>query len=90
MAATDSTGSDDELPFTTRVARVIVSVVVLTLVSVVVGYGGWAILSVYVALGGTDPTTRDGDSLRERLVAWPERNREVMRTDGRVPVPWTP
>jgi len=77
-------------PFRVRLGRVVVSVAVLTLVTVVLGYGGWALLSVSAKLGGPDPKTADGDPLRERLLAWPERNRDVMRSDGRKPLPLRP
>lgn len=99
---TGATGSDDEsatgtadgesarVPFRTRLARVIVSVVVLTGVTVVLGYGGWVVLTAASTLGAYDPEPVDGESLRARLLAWPERNREVMRTDGRAELPWRP
>lgn len=59
-------------------------------VTVFLGYGGWIVLSITAALFGYDPETDDGGPLRDRLVAWPDRNREVMRTDGRVPLPLRP
>lgn len=77
-------------PFRTRLVRVVVSIVVLVPVSVFLGYGGWLVLTVSAALGGPDPLTEDGDLLRERLLDWPEPNREVMRTDGRAELPLSP
>lgn len=66
-----------------RFLRVTVSVVVLSGVTVVLGYGGWIVLTVTAKLGGYDPRTEDGGRLRERLRVWPDRNREVMRTNGK-------
>ncbi|MXR50640.1 hypothetical protein GRX03_03325 [Halovenus sp. WSH3] len=82
--------STDPQPFTRRLLRVVVSIVVLAPVSVFVGYGGGLLLTASAALGGPDPTTDDGDPLRERLLAWPDRNREVMRTNGRADLPLSP
>lgn len=74
-----------DAPYHTRIVRVVVSAVVLVPVTVFVGYGGCLVLTVIAKLGGPDPTTDDGDLLRERLFDWPDRNRDVMRTDGRHP-----
>ena len=82
--------SSTDVPLRVRLGRLFVSIAVLSLVTVVVGYGGWALLSVSAALGGPDPETADGDLLRERLFEWPDRNREVMRSDGRKPLPRRP
>ncbi|QFU81755.1 hypothetical protein [Natronorubrum aibiense] len=79
-----------EVPFRTRLMRVVVSIVVLTFVTVVLGYGGWLVLTITAKLAGYDPETADGDLLRHRLLAWPDRNREVMRTNGRTSIPWKP
>lgn len=89
---TDAIDADDRAvpPLSTRVGRVVVSIAVLVPVTVFLGYGGWIVLSTTAALVGYDPETDDGEALRDRLVAWPERNREVMRTDGRVPLPLRP
>lgn len=87
-AVNESSGSD--VRFGTRLARVIVSVVVLTGVTVVLGYGGWIVLTLAATVAGYDPETADGDALRDRLVAWPDRNREVMRSNGRTSLPWRP
>jgi len=76
--------------FGTRFVRVIVSIVVLTGVTVVVGIGGWFVLTITARVAGYDPETADGDPLRERLLAWPDRNREVMRTNGREALPVRP
>lgn len=83
-------GEDVEIPFRRRLYRVVVSIVLLTGVTVIVGIGGWLILSITAKTIGYDPTTADGDLLRRRLADWPNRNREVMRTNGRVPLPWRP
>lgn len=85
----DETAPDD-VALSVRVWRVVLSIVVMTWVCVVVGYGGWAVLSLSAKLGGPDPETSDGDLLRERLLSWPDRNREVMRTNGHREVPWRP
>lgn len=90
MADSVDPSTDDDPSFVTRLFRVVVSVVILTLLTVILGYGGWLVLSVYVWLGGAEPMTDDGDRLRPRLVEWPDRNRDVMRSDGRRPLPWTP
>ena len=73
-----------------RVVALLVSIVVLVPVTVVVGYGGWFVLTITATAVGYDPETKDGDRLRERLLAWPDRNREVMRTDGRADLPLKP
>lgn len=73
-----------------RLVKVIVSVVVLTPLTVFLGYGGWLVLTVTATVGGYDPRTEDDDLLRERLLAWPDRNREVMRTNGRAELPLQP
>lgn len=57
---------------------------------VLLGYGGRLVLTLMTLLGLYQPEPTDGDPLRERLVAWPDRNREVMRTDGRVTLPLRP
>lgn len=69
-----------------RYLRMIVSVGVLSGVTVVLGYGGWIVLTLTAKLGGYDPRTEDEDLLRERFRAWPDRNREVMRTNGKRPL----
>jgi len=69
-----------------RFSRVIVSVVVLSGVTVVLGYGGWIVLTLTAKLAGYDLRTEDGDRLRERLRAWPGRNRKVLRTNGKRPL----
>ncbi len=76
--------------FTDRLTNVVVSVVVLVPVTVAFGYGGWAVLALTARLAGYDPETDDGDLLRNRLLAWPDRNRDVMRTNGRVQPPLKP
>lgn len=77
-------------PLRTRLARVTISIVVLVPVTVFLGYGGGLVLTVSAKLGGPDPETGDGDPLRQRLLAWPDRNREVMRTDGDAELPLRP
>jgi len=81
---------DDTPPLRTRLVRIAIAVVVLVPVTVFAGYGGWLVLTASAAVGGPDPETADGELLRDRLAAWPERNREVMRTDGRLPLPLRP
>lgn len=73
-----------------RFVRVIASIVVMSGVTVVLGYGGWLVLTLTATTAGYDPQTEDGDSLRDRLAAWPDRNREVMRTNGSHPLPLKP
>jgi hypothetical protein len=73
-----------------RIIRVVISITILSGVTVVLGYGGWLVLAITARLAGYDPETADGDLLRDRLVEWPDRNREVMRTDGREPLPLRP
>ena len=81
----------DQMPSRrTRYVRVLVSVAVLGGVTVVLGYGGWLLLTVSATLVGYDPRTDDGDRLRDRLLSWPERNRSVMRTNGRESLPLRP
>ncbi|MBZ6496868.1 hypothetical protein [Natrinema longum] len=82
--------TESDVRFGTRLARVIVSVVVLTGVTVVLGYGGWIVLTLTANIGGYDPKTADGELLRERLLEWPDRNREVMRSNGRTSLPLRP
>lgn len=77
-------------PFGKRLLQLIVSITVLTLVTVVVGYGGGLLLFVSAKLGGPDPETEDGDLLRDRLLDWPDRNREFMRNNGHGEFPWPP
>lgn len=81
---------DSGVPFGKRLGRVVVSIVVLTGVTVVVGYGGWLLLTLAATLGVYDPVAEDGASLRTRLLEWSDRNREVMRTNGRVKLPLKP
>lgn len=73
-----------------RVVKTLVSIVVLVPVSVVFGYGGWLVLTITATVAGYDPATADGDSLRSRLLAWPDRNRDVMRSNGQAPLPLKP
>ncbi|MFC4542556.1 hypothetical protein ACFO5R_11565 [Halosolutus amylolyticus] len=82
--------TDEDKPVLVRLGELAVSIVVLTGVTVVVGYGGWALLTLSARLGGPDPRTEDGDLLRERLFVWPDRNREFMRNDGRGELPLRP
>ena len=79
-----------DVRFRTRLVRVCVSIVVLTGVAVILGYGGWIVLTVTAKVGGCDPQTADGELLRDRLLAWPDRNREVMRSNGRTSLPLRP
>lgn len=86
-----STAAPDDDPSTgTRVAQLVVSVAVVTGVSTILGYGGGLVLALGARLGGPDPRTADGDLLRDRLLDWPERNREFMRRNGRGRLPLRP
>ena len=78
-----SADTGPEKPLGKRILQLIVSIVVLTGVSVVVGYGGGLLLAISAWLGRPDPRTTDGDPLRDRLLDWPDRNREFMRWNGR-------
>lgn len=89
MTAEVASRSSD-VPFRTRLVRVVVSVVVLTAVTVVLGYGGWIVLTLTARIGGYDPKTDEGELLRDRLLEWPDRNREVMRSNGRADLPLRP
>lgn len=73
----DGDGHNDESVLL-RFGKLSVSIAVLTFVTVMIGYGGWALLTVSAKLGGPDPETADGDLLRTRLLSWPDRNREFM------------
>ncbi|WP_135534836.1 hypothetical protein [Halostella pelagica] len=79
-----------DVRFGKRLVRVCVSVVVLTGVTVILGYGGWIVLTITAKTVGYDPKTVDGELLRDRLLAWPDRNREVMRSNGRTSLPLKP
>jgi hypothetical protein len=87
MANTEE--ATEDVPFRTRLVRVAVSIVVPSGVTVVLGYGGWLVLSI-TAKFGYDPETDDGTPLRNRLAAWPDRNREVMRSNGHAELPLRP
>ena len=63
---------------------------VLTGVTVFLGYGGWLLLTVAAVTVGYEPETKNGELLRNRLREWPERNREVMRTNGKADLPLRP
>lgn len=82
--------NQSEVRFRKRLVRVVVSVVVLTGVTVILGYGGWIVLTLTAKLRGYEFETADGELLRERLLAWPERNRDVMRSNGRTSLPLKP
>ena len=73
-----------------RFVKVVISIVALVPVTVFIGYGGGLVLTVVAFLGGPDPETKEGDPLRRRLLAWPDRNRDVMRTNGRADLPLKP
>jgi hypothetical protein len=85
----DSRGRDDESVLV-RFRKLSVSIAVLTFITVVIGYGGWAVLTISAKLGGPDPETTDGDVLRTRLLAWPQRNREFIRNNGYGELPRRP
>ncbi|ELY94629.1 hypothetical protein C483_02820 [Natrialba hulunbeirensis JCM 10989] len=92
-SSTNSTGSgstESGGSFRERAIRVVISIVVLVPVTVFLGYGGWIVLTLTASVGLYDPKTDDGEPLRHRLAAWPDRNRDVMRTDGKEPLPLKP
>jgi len=89
MTPSDSANNSD-VRFMRRLLRIIVSIVVLTGVTVLLGYGGWLVLTLTATIAGYDPETENGDLLRNRLLEWPDRNREVMRSNGRVELPLKP
>lgn len=80
----------DEPSAAGRVARVVVSITVLSGVTIVLGYGVGLLLWASATLGGPDPVTEDGDLLRDRLLEWPDRNRTFMRTNGHGELPLRP
>lgn len=69
-----------------RVGKLLVSILVFVPITVLVGYGGEVVLTLTSQVGYT-PTTTDGSPLRTRLLAWPDRNRAVLRTNGRAALP---
>lgn len=80
--------NEDSTSFIERFVKVLVSIIAVVPVSVFLGYGGWIVLTLSAIRGGYDPETGNGELLRERLLAWPDRNRDVMRTNGRTELPW--
>lgn len=90
-AASSPVASDDgEKPLLKRALQLVVSICLMTGVTVILGYGGGLLLTILAALGGPNPETEDGDLLKDRLLAWPERNREFMKNNGKGNLPWTP
>jgi len=87
---TRETPNKSDVRFRKRLVRVLISVVIWTGVTVVLGYGGWIILTITARIAGYDPATADGELLRDRLLAWPDRNRDVMRSNGRTSLPLKP
>jgi len=83
-------GEATEKSLHVRFVQLVVSITVLTFVTVVVGYGGGLLLAISARVGGPDPKTADGDLLRDRLLDWPQRNREFMRNNGSGEFPWPP
>lgn len=69
-----------------RLGKVLVSVLIFVPITVLIGYGGGVILTL-AAQVGYNPTTTDGSLLRTRLLAWPGRNRAVLRTNGKAELP---
>jgi len=82
--------SNQESGVMERIGLLIVSICVMTFVTVVVGYGGWLVLRISAAIGGPDPRNEDGERLRDRLLAWPQRNRDFIRSNGRGDLPLRP
>ncbi|WP_340100351.1 hypothetical protein [Salinibaculum salinum] len=89
MDQTEHTAQGDK-PFGKRLLQLVLSITVMTLVTVVVGYGGGLLLFISAKLGGPDPETEGGDLLRDRLLDWPDRNREFMHNNARGEFPWPP
>lgn len=87
---TSDTGGHNDESALIRFGKLSISIAVLTFVTVLIGYGGWILLTVSAKLGGPDPETDDGDLLRKRLLAWPDRNREFMRNNGHGTLPLKP
>ncbi len=85
-----TTAEETDGSFVDRFVKLSISIVVLVPVTVFLGYGGWFVLTLTAAVGLYDPKTKDGEPLRERLFEWPDRNREVMRTNGHAPLPLKP
>lgn len=73
-----------------RATDVVVATTVLVPLGVFVGNLGGLALWLSASVGGPDPTTDDGDLLRDRLVSWSGRNRAFLRENGRGELPLLP
>lgn len=71
-----------------HIPKLAVSIIVLSGTTVILGYGGWVLLTISAKLGNPDPVTEDGTRHRERLVTSPTRNREFVQNNGRGTLPW--
>lgn len=79
-----------EKPTLVRTTEVIVAITVVLPLAVFAGNLGWLVLRLSAAIGGPDPTTADGDLLRNRLLDWSGRNRSFVRENGRGRLPLSP
>ena len=73
-----------------RTTEVVVAITVVLPLAVFAGNLGWLMLRLSAAVGGPDPTTADGDLLRDRLLNWSGRNRAFVRKNGRGDLPLSP
>jgi hypothetical protein len=89
QAVTETPDAAGDKPTLTRAAELTVSITVLTLLTAVAFVCGLA-LAFVAGVDGPDPRTDDGDRLRDRLLAWSDRNREFMRTNGEGELPLEP
>lgn len=90
MTSSPDLENPSDPPVLHRFVKVIVSIIVLVPLTVFLGYGGGIVLTVTATIRSKDSGTENGETLRERLLAWPERNREVLRTNGRAELPLKP
>lgn len=71
---------DDDVQLRKCLGRVLVSVVVLSGVSIVVGYSGWVVLPLTAKTRVYKPETTDDDTLRHRLRATKTTTRPVRES----------
>ncbi len=89
-AATSTPPKNGEKPLLKRALQLIVSICLMTAVTVILGYGGGLLLTIIAGAGGPNPRTEDGDPLKDRLLDWPDKNREFMKSNGEGELPWMP
>jgi len=85
----DAGGRPDDSSTVLRVAEVVVSITVVTVLGAAGAVLG-LLLTASATLGGPDPGMADGDPLRVRLLEWLPRNRVFMRKNGRGTLPLSP